>query len=293
MMKLDGIIAQIQEQKMEVIPTCISNLDGVIGGLHLGKVCTVAGRPAMGKTAFAMSIVRNVGIIDKRPTAVFSFDHNEREIAKRLFAAELGWNYDISTKLSGEMKETVSHLQNIGFELYSQEKRDAYVQKMNEAPVWIEHDVGVTVDEIVDRTERMKKENNIKVLVIDGLTWVFSGQSYSERVQLMLQLNQLADRLNIVILTTSELNRTVEQRVGNKKPFLYDLRGGHYAEILSSMVLFIYRPEYYGICEDVMGDTEGVAYIIVAKNDFGALGEVRLRFTNHARFEEDVLKTDL
>jgi len=291
-MKLNGIIAQVQEQELEVISTGIRNLDGVIGGLHLGKVCTVAGRPAMGKTAFVMSIVRNVGIVDKIPTAVFSFDHNEREIVRRLFAAELGWNYDISTKLSSKMKETVFHFQNIGFEMPSQNEREAYVQKMSEAPVWIEHDIGVTVDEIVDRAERMKKENDIKVLIIDGLTWVFSGQSFSERVHLMLQLNQLADRLNIAILTTSDLNRSVEQRFGNKKPFLYDLRGGHYAETFSSIVLFVYRPEYYGICEDEMGSTENVAYIIVAKNDFGTLREVRLRFTNHARFEDDVLETD-
>ena len=292
-MKLNGIIAQVQEQESEVIPTGIRNLDGVIGGLHLGKVCTVAGRPVMGKTAFAMSIVRNVGIIGKIPTAVFSFDHNEKEIAKRLFAAELGWNYIKSTMLSDEMKENVSHLQDIGFELFQLREKDLYVQKMNEAPVWIEHDVGVTVDEIVGRAKQMKKENNIKVLVIDGLTWVFSGQSFSERVHLMLQLNLLADRLNIAILTTSDLNRSVEKRVGNKKPFLCDLRGGQYAETFSSIVLFVYRPEYYGICEDEMGSTEDVAYIIVSKNDFGGLGEVRLRFTNHARFEDADFQTDL
>lgn len=291
-MKLNGIIAQAQEQKMEVIPTGISSLDEVIGGLPLGKICTVAGRPAMGKTAFAMSIVRNVGIINKIPTAVFSFEHNEREIAKRLFAAELGWNYDISTKLSDDMKETVSLMQNVGFEMFPQKERDTYVQKMNEAPVWIEHNVGVTVDEIVDHAERMKKENDIKVLIIDGLTLVFSGQSFSERVHLMLQLNLLADRLNIAILTTSDLNRSVEKRVGTKKPFLCDLRDGQYAETFSSIVLFVYRPEYYGIYEDEMGSTKNVAYIIVAKNDFGTLREVRLRFTNHARFEDDVLETD-
>jgi replicative DNA helicase len=291
--KLNGIIAQVQEQESEVIQTGIRTLDGVIGGLHLGKVCTVAGRPVMGKTAFAMSIVRNVGIINKIPTAVFSFDHNEREIAKRLFAAELGWNYVKSTKLSDEMRENVSHLQDIGFELFPQKEKDSYVQKMNEAPVWIEHDVGVTVDEIVGRAEQMKRENGIKVLIIDGMTWVFSGQTFSERVHLMLQLNQLADRLNMAILTTSDLNRSVEKRVGLKKPFLCDLRGGHYAETFSSIVLFVYRPEYYGICEDEMGSTEDVAYIIVSKNDFGALGEVRLRFTNHARFEDADFVTDL
>ncbi len=287
-MKLNKLLSQTPKKESEVVSTGISGLDRMAdGGLHIGQVCTVAARPAMGKTAFAMSIARNVGIINKVPTAILSLEHAEDYVVERLFATEFGWGVKntSSTQVTEEMENAVSLLQNAGFKL-EEKVQEEFIQKMKEAPVWIEYGVNLTVDEVIAHVERMKKNDNIQVLIIDGLAWIIAGQTYTEREQSMLKLNQLASRLHIAIMITSELTRDVEHRVGNK-PMLSDLRGGFCAEVFSAIVMFIYRPEYYGIQEDEFGcSTQDVADIIVAKNDYGNVGEVRLRFANRSRFED-------
>jgi replicative DNA helicase len=286
-MKLNKLLSQAPKKESAVISTGIASLDSMTGGgLHIGQVSTIAARPAMGKTAFAMSIVRNVGILNKVPTAILSLEHAEDYVVERLFATEFGFGERTTSlpQVTEEMENAVSLLQKDGFnpEEVTQEE---FIQKMKEAPVWIEHGVNLTVDEVIARAERMKKNDNIQVLIIEGLAWIIVGQTYTEREQSMLKINQLASRLNIAILITSELTRDVEHRPGNK-PMLSDLRGGFCAEVYSATVMFIYRPEYYGIQEDEYGSTQDVADIIVAKNDYGNVGEVRLKFANRARFED-------
>ena len=295
-MKLNKLLSQGPKKESKVVSTGIASLDSTIGGLHIGQVCTVAARPAMGKTAFAMTLAKNIGIMNKVPTAILSLEHAEDYVVERLFATQFGWPKDntsatviVESKMNVDMEKAVAMLQNAGFRSTEMEKEE-FIQKMKEAPVWIEHGVNLTVDEVICRVERMKKNDNIQVLIIDGLAWIIAGQTYTEREQSMLKLNQLASRLNIAILITSELTRDVEHRVGNK-PMLSDLRGGFCAEVYSAIVMFIYRPEYYGIEEDEYGSTMGVADIIIAKNDFGVVGEVRLKFTEHSRFEDFSIST--
>ena len=290
-MKLNKLLSQAPKKETKIVSTGIASLDSKIGGLQIGQVCTVAARPAMGKTAFAMTLAKNIGIMNKVPTAILSLEHSEDYVVERLFATQFGWpngtpndSLIIESKMNEETEKAISMLQEVGFKSEEME-REEFVQKMKEAPVWIEHGVNLTMDEVIARVERMKKNDNIQVLIIDGLAWIIAGQTYTEREQSMLKLNQLASRLNIAILITSELTREVEHRVGNK-PMLSDLRGGFCAEVYSAIVMFIYRPEYYGIMEDFEGSTTGVADIIIAKNDFGNVGEVRLAFPGHSRFED-------
>lgn len=289
-MKLNKILSQPKNSQLEVVPTCIMSLDHLIGGLHIGHVCTVGARPAMGNTAFAVTLARNIGIMNKVPTVFFSMENNENSILKRLMATEFGWDSGnvYPSEVSNETRSAVSMMESIGFTSQAMDKEN-YLQKMKEAPLWIENGTNYTFDEVIARVERLKKSDNIKVLIIDGLAWIVAGKKYEEKEQTMIKLVQFAKRLNIAILVTSELTRSVEIRGGSKKPQVSDLCGGLCTEIYSSIVMFVYRPEYYGIyenMEDMMGGTEDIAYIIVAKNNFGAVGEVRLRFTNHARFEE-------
>lgn len=292
-MKLNKLLSQAPKKESKVVATCIASLDSMIGGLHIGQVCTVAARPAMGKTAFAMTLAKNIGIMNKVPTAILSLEHSEDYVVERLFATQFGWGKNthanspipiVESKMNKEAEKAISMLQEAGFKSEEMERKE-FVQKMKEAPVWIEHGVNLTMDEVIARVERMKKNDNIQVLIIDGLAWIIAGQTYTEREASMLKLNQLASRLNIAILITSELTRDVEHRIGNK-PILSDLRGGFCVEVYSATVIFIYRPEYYGIQEDEYGSTQDVADIIVAKNDYGNVGEVRLRFANRARFED-------
>ena len=291
-MKLNKIIAQGQKDVPEVIPTGIWRLDQMVGGLHVGHVFTVGARPAMGKTAFVASLIRNIGVFNKVPMAVLSLEHSEQSMAERIWAAEFGWGREslpchqlnMETAVSVEQRNAIAMLHSIGFEDPIQRKIE-FKRMMNEAPIWIEHDFMLTMDEIVSRMERLKKTNNVKVIVIDSLDWIDSGVKNVEQTQAMLKLVHTADRLKVAVLLTSGLNREVEYHVGNR-PTLSNLRGGFNTEILTSTVMFIFRPEYYCIQEDEMGSTEGKAVLIVAKNKLGAVGDVRVDFVGRSRFED-------
>lgn len=291
-MKLNKIIAEGQKEVPEVIPTGIWQLDQLIGGLFVGHVFTVGARPAMGKTAFVATLIRNIGVLNKVPMAVLSLQNTEQAMAERIWAAEFGWGreplpcqrLDVKTVMTVEQKYAIAMLRNIGFEDPIQRKIE-FKRLMNEAPVWIEHDYFLTMDEIVSRMERLKKTNNVKVIMIDGLDMINAGIKNAEQTQAMQKLVHTAERLKVAVLLTSELNREVEYRVGNR-PALCNLRGGFNTEILTSTVMLIFRPEYYGIQEDEMGSTEGKAELIIAKNATGANGSVRVNFVGRSRFED-------
>lgn len=291
-MKLNKIIMQSGEDKSQVIPTGIPSLDRMLGGLHVGHVITIGARPAMGKTAFVASLIRNIGILGKVPTGVLSLEHKELEMARRLWAAEFGWRNTpkprqqliIDSKMCQEQANAISLLQNIGFD-NPIEKKNEYKRMMTEAPVWIEHSFVMTMDEVISRMERLKKTNNVIVVVIDSLDLIYSGAKHAEQEQAMKSLVLAAERLQVAVLLTSGLNREVEYRVGNM-PTLSNLRGGYSTETLTSAVVFIYRPEYYGIQEDECGSTVDKAQLFVAKNGFGDTGHIRLDFAGRSRFED-------
>ena len=213
-------------------------------------------------------------------------------MVERIWAAEFGWGreplpcqrLDVETIATVEQRNAITMLRSIGFEDPIQRKIE-FKRLMNEAPVWIEHDYFLTMDEIVSRMERLKKTNNVKVIMIDGLDMINAGIKNAEQTQAMQKLVHTAERLKVAMLLTSELNREVEYRVGNR-PALCNLRGGFNTEILTSTVMLIFRPEYYGIQEDEMGSTEGKAELIIAKNATGANGSVRVNFVGRSRFED-------
>lgn len=280
-MKLNEIISQTTDDNSLVIPTGISRLDEIIGGLHIGHICTIAARPAMGKTSFAVTVLKNVGIKNRVPTAFLSMEISESGIANRLVAAELGWGNDTySEALSQYDAVKNSIMQKSVFKTTGQK----YSRLMKEAPVWIESNLIMSMDEVIGRMERLKQENNISVIIIDGLDWITSGTDYEDDEMAMMRLAQAAERLQVAILLTTGLARDVEDRIGCI-PMMGDLRKEFYTATYSSIVMFIYRPEYYGIMEDDAGDTKDRAYINIGKNNFGSVGSVYLRFTDHSRFE--------
>ena len=290
-MKLNKILAQPKKASADVIPTGINSLDKMIGGgLHIGEICTVAARPGMGKTSFVMSVVRNVGVLNKIPTAIMSFEANEEYFVNRLLAAEIGWaTYDFiqdknEKEDSDDVKTAISIMEDIGFES-PEKRRKEYLQQMKEAPVWIEFCTDVIVDEIIGRIERLKKTDDIQVLVIDGIEWLMTGQDNTERELMMLKLAQTAIRLRVAVLLTVDVSRNCEFRACNKRPAMVDVKSC--VAIYSSVVLFIYRPEYYLI--DKFEDdvpAKNMADLIVAKNHYGEVTFVRVSFFQQARFED-------
>lgn len=286
-MKLNQLMALATDKDCETVATGFQHLDHLTGGLRIGHLCTVAARPGMGKTAFAVSLLRNIGVVQKVSTAYFSLELSESEIMKRLRASITGCWEAVPCKEITPPVDVIKEMEKIGFHLgkgtnIEQEAR----QMMEEAPVWIEHDLSMGVDEIISRVERLHQENQVRVVIMDGLHLILSAHK-TEQVQALQKLHQAADRLRLAVILTSGLNLSLEIRGGPKRPCLSDLRDWYQLEYFSSMVMFVYRPEYYyfDTFED-MTPAENMADIMVGKNIFGGTGDVRMHFDNHVNFRE-------
>ena len=267
-MKLHQLMGFTPSKESEPIATGFWKLDDLTGGLPIGKITTIAARPGMGKTWLSVSLLRNIGVIQDVPTAFLSLQLNEMQIAKWLKASLTESWEDVPEKQRMWMSS------------------DA-VKMMKEAPVWIEHDLGVSVNEIVSRMERLHQENKVRVLFLDGWEWVRFTGNYTEQKQAAAQLCEAAERLKMAVVLTSTLNRSVETRGGSKRPELWDLNNSFGLETYSSIVLFVYRPEYYMIgCFDNGTPSSGLADIMVERNMYGATGTVRLRFIVDKGFDE-------
>ena len=277
-------------KESEPIATGFWELDNLTGGLPIGKLTTIAARPGMGKTWLSVSLLRNIGVIQDVPTAYLTLGCSEMEIVKRLkLSLEDTPEEDPDGLVMRRPPENVvREMEMAGFRYNTrqEETSDAY-SMMKEAPIWIEHDLGVSVNEIVSRMERLHQENKVRVLFLDGWEWVRFTGNYTEQKQAAAQLCEAAERLKMAVVLTSTLNRSVETRGGSKRPELWDLNNSFGLETYSSIVLFVYRPEYYMIgCFDNGTPSSGLADIMVERNMYGATGTVRLRFIVDKGFDE-------
>ena len=282
-MKLNKIMGFTPGKENEAIRTGFSGFDNSFGGLQIGNITSIAARPGMGKTAFAVSLLRNIGVIQQVPSAYISLELGEQEIVRRLKASLRGdWNL-VSEKLSNS--SAIQELEKIGF-FCDESMEQKRIQMMKDAPVWIEHDIAVSMNEIVSRMERLRQENGVRLLIIDSLQWIKLSNNYAEQSQALLKLYQAASRLQVAVVLTSTLSRSAERPFFHI-PGLSDLKEWGQIETYSSMVMFIFRPEYYCIeCFEDGTPAEELADIIVAKNSFGGVGNVRLRFAAKASFLE-------
>lgn len=288
-MKLNKLMDDLngrQHKNDNIIPTGMVELDRLIGGLRPGQIYTLAARPCMGTTSFAVTLVRNIAVFGNTPTAYISMEEGEELIAQRLLKAGVGERTDVHPLIEDvAFPDEIEMLEEVGFRLENNDLfRVAYLQKMKEAPVWIEYAMGMTAEELVARLESLKREHGIKVVVIDKMGWIVTGAGNVEKQMGMMQLLQAADRLGIAVLMIAGLSRDAEHRIGCR-PQMADLRGGYNIESFSSVVMFLYRPEYYCIFEDDRGNTAGMADIYVAKNKYGPLGSLRLDFRSRASME--------
>lgn len=307
-MKLNRIMGITPGKEYESIATGFHNLDRITGGLRIGQLCTIAARPGMGKTEFAVSLLRNIGVVQKVPTAYLSLELNELEIARRLKASITGsWKtipyeekkpHKVTQPLeeTQRLKDFIQAMEKHGFHLKSDPDVELIsvrnveleaIQMMKEAPVWIEHDSGVGMNEIVSRMERLHQDNHVRVVIIDSIQWVKFADNHIEQSQALMKLSQAAERLKMSVIFTSGLDRSVELRLGTMRPELRDLKNWGAIETFSSMVMLIYRPDYYKFESFEDGSiSKNMADIMVVKNSFGSTGDVRMYFHNHASFSE-------
>ncbi len=271
-----------KEDGLSGLETGFVALDRMTAGFQPGTLIILAARPAMGKTACALSMARNMAVDFQKPVAFFSLEMTGQELAMRLISSE--------ARLPGD-KLKKGHL-----EPYEKEQLKRGSQPLVSAPIYIDDTPQLTIFELRAKARRLKQRYDIKMIFIDYLQLMSGGNSDNrngnreqEISMISRQLKALSKELQIPVLAMSQLSRAVESRVGNK-PQLSDLRESGAIEQDADIVMFIYRPEYYGIMEDDHGSTVGMADLIIAKHRSGGVGDVRLRFVHEfARFENPAL----
>ena len=233
----------------------------------------------MGKTACAMSMARNMAVDQNKPVAFFSLEMTGVELAMRLISGEAQIPGDKLKK--GDLME------------YERVQLETRTEALLRAPIYIDDTPQLTIYELRAKCRRLKQRHDIQMVFIDYLQLMSAGGEMNrngnreqEISTISRQLKALSKELNIPVLAMSQLSRAVETRGGTKKPMLSDLRESGAIEQDADIVMFIYRPECYGIPDDEKGSTAGMADIILAKHRSGGVGEVRLKFIGkYARFE--------
>lgn len=277
--------ASKREDGLSGVPSGFSELDRYTSGWQASDLMIIAARPAMGKTAFVLSMARNMAIDHKRPVAVFSLEMSSLQLVTRLISSE--------TELSG------TKLRNGDLHGHEWEQLEAKVRPLEEAPIFIDDTPAISVFEFRAKARRLVQAHDIKVIIIDYLQLMTAGvdSKGSREFEVSLisrSLKAIAKELNVPIIALSQLNRSVETRGGDKRPQLSDLRESGAIEQDADMVMFIHRPDYYGVLEDEEGNSlVGVAEIILAKHRNGATGTVQLEFRSEfAKFQDKMQMLD-
>ena len=264
------------------LPTGYTELDKMTAGWQPSDLVIIAGRPAMGKTAFALSLAKNIAVDYNIPIAFFSLEMSDVQLGNRLISNVC--EIEGRKILNGQLDAT------------EWKRLDANVGRLQKAPIYVDDTAGMSIFELRTKARRLVREKGVKILMIDYLQLMnASGARFGSRQEevstISRSLKGLAKELNIPVLALSQLNRSVESREGDglegKRPQLSDLRESGAIEQDADMVLFVHRPEYYHIYEDAHGhDLRGLAQIIIAKHRKGATGDVLLRFRGaFTRFE--------
>lgn len=247
-------------------------------GWNNGGLIVIGARPAMGKTVFGLSLLRNIAIRNRIPAAFFSLECSNKQVIDRF--REIVSRVE-TAKIHDYQKGDVSTLSKD--ELWQIE--DAKKQ-IDNAPICFDDTPSLTMQELFRKAIRMTSEFQVRLIVIDYLQLMSGiGLLYSNRSEevacIVRGLKALAKDLNVTIIVFSQLNRDIEKR-DDKRPKLSDLRPiSHTIEQNADVVCFIHRPEYYHIYADEKGnDLRGLAEIIVAKNRNGKTGDIRLKFNS-------------
>ena len=271
---IDQIIAASKrEDGLSGVPSGFTALDRITSGWQKSDLVIIAARPSMGKTAFVLSMTRNMAVDHNAPIAIFSLEMGADQLVKRMISSE--------TELGSEK------LRNGRLADHEWEQLHTKIKTLIDAPIFVDDTPGLSIYELRSKCRRLKAKHDIGCIIIDYLQLMTAGSDMKgnreQEVSLISrQLKIIAKELNIPVIALSQLNRGVEQRTGDaKKPMLSDLRESGAIEQDADMVLFIHRPERYGITEDAEGNSLiGIADIIIAKHRNGAVGEIQLRFRN-------------
>lgn len=257
-----------QPDGLSGVPSGFTELDRMTNGWQPSDLLIIAARPAMGKTAFVLSMARNTAVEHKRPVALFSLEMASVQLVNRIIAME--------SEISSEK------LKKGNLEDWEWQQLEHKIRNLEDAPIFIDDTPALSIFEFRAKLRRLVMQHKIELVIIDYLQLMTAGGQASREQEVSTisrSLKAIAKELNVPIIALSQLNRSVEMRAGDKRPQLSDLRESGAIEQDADMVMFIHRPEYFGITEDEVGNSLiGMAEIIVAKFRSGGTGDVRLRF---------------
>ena len=274
--KIDKAYSRENKDDVTGIPTGFIDLDKKIAGLHGGDLIIVAGRPAMGKTAFSLNIAENVAISTHLPVAIFSMEMGGVQLVMRMLGS-VG-RLDQGLLKTGQLQD--EHWARLNDALH----------KLSDAPIFIDETPALNSLEVRARVRRLvRRKGKLGLVVIDYLQ-LMSGTGHNsnnraaELGEISRSLKSLARELDIPIIALSQLSRTVESRT-DKRPMMSDLRESGAIEQDADLIMFMYRDEYYH--PDT--DKKGMAECIIGKHRNGPTGKIPLVFTGEfSKFDNAV-----
>ncbi|HEY9257541.1 replicative DNA helicase [Chitinophaga sp.] len=267
------------------VPSGFPSLDKVTYGWQSTDLIIIAARPSVGKTAFALNLARNAALHPRFPkgAAVFSLEMSSGQIVQRILSAESEIKLEKISR--GKLEE------------YEMKKLMTHgIERLAKAPIFIDDTPALNIFELRAKCRRLVHNHGVGVIIIDYLQ-LMSGSSdgkgsnrEQEISKISRDLKGLAKELQVPIIALSQLSRDVEKRKdGNKMPQLSDLRESGAIEQDADMVMFLYRPEYYEINTNEMGESnKGETHVRIAKHRNGQLDTIKLRAVlEYQRFEDD------
>jgi replicative DNA helicase len=275
-------IDKLYQNKSQVtgLPSGFIDFDRKTAGFQPSDLIIIAGRPSMGKSAFALCIANHIGVVEKIPLAFFSLEMSKEQLVQRLLCLHA---------------RVDAHSVRTGFLSASDwPKITAAAGKLSESAIFIDDTPAISVLELRAKARRLKSQHNIQLIIVDYLQLMrginIAHESRQQEIsEISRSLKALARELNIPVIAISQLSRAVESRQGNR-PQLSDLRESGAIEQDADLVAFLFREEYYNPTEE----NRGLADVIIAKQRNGPIGTVRLTFLKeYTRFEDSVRATEV
>ena len=273
-----------REDALVGIPSGFTKLDRLTSGWQKSELVIIAARPSMGKTAFALSMARNMSIDHGKKVAIFSCEMSSIQLVNRLIIAE--------TDIAGDK------IRNGRLTEEEWKQLDTRIKKLVQAPIFIDDNPAISIFELRAKCRRLMAQHKLDIVIVDYLQLMSGPDNAGSREQevsnISRSLKSIAKELNVPIIALSQLNRSVEMRGGTKRPLLSDLRESGAIEQDADMVVFIHRQEKFGMLTfDDGSSTKGIAEIILAKNRNGPVDDVRLRFREEKAQFVDIDEFDI
>ncbi len=272
--RIDHLYHQDNKSDVTGVATGFTDLDEKTAGFQPGDLIIVAGRPSMGKTAFALNIAEHVSMKEGGPVAIFSMEMGATQLAMRLL---------------GSLARVDQHKMRTGrLNDEEWEKLSTAMGKLHEAPIFIDETAALNALELRSRARRMSRQyGKLGLVLVDYLQLMSASSAGENRAteisEISRSLKALAKELSVPVVALSQLNRALESR-NDKRPMMSDLRESGAIEQDADVILFIYRDEVYF---PEKPESRGTAEIIIGKQRNGPIGKVDLTFLGeHTRFED-------